>query len=330
MEGGRQYNEGTERNYAQNQGLLNNQSASNPGGDFFILENSAPARSKKEKALIGAVILVAIITIFVGYNQVFGMMSRPFTEWFLPKNDQQGVSGDTCPSGNCGNTPLAELALLKNKDTDQDGLSDYDELYQYKTSPYLEDSDSDGITDKAEITASTDPNCPTGQNCGTANFSGVYSQASGEADALTQVTANNQFDLIKTIRQSLLDQGVAQEQVDAITDEELLALYEQYTAEMEASQNSGSGAADAGSDFTPANSSQTTGTTGKTLNLAGLTINSIDDLKNLSASQIRQLLVANGAPEDQLKQISDDQLKAFFLQNLESQLQTSPNTNTTP
>lgn len=54
---------------------------------------------------------------------------------------------------------------IKNIDTDEDGLSDYDELYYYNTSPYLEDSDSDGVEDKAEIELGEDPNCPQGQNC---------------------------------------------------------------------------------------------------------------------------------------------------------------------
>ncbi len=59
-----------------------------------------------------------------------------------------------------------EAERLKNKDTDRDGLSDYAEIYLYKTSPYLADSDSDGIPDAIEIAQGTNPNCPTGQTCG--------------------------------------------------------------------------------------------------------------------------------------------------------------------
>lgn len=58
------------------------------------------------------------------------------------------------------------LELQKTKDTDHDGLSDYDELYLYHTSPYLADSDSDGIQDAVEIAQGTDPNCPSGKPCG--------------------------------------------------------------------------------------------------------------------------------------------------------------------
>ena len=58
-----------------------------------------------------------------------------------------------------------ELAALKTKDTDTDSLTDYDELYVYKTSAYLSDSDSDGKDDKTEVFGNTDPTCPEGTDC---------------------------------------------------------------------------------------------------------------------------------------------------------------------
>ncbi len=67
----------------------------------------------------------------------------------------------TDPSG----LSAAEVATLKSKDTDHDGLNDYDELYVYHTSPYLADTDSDGIPDAVEVAQGTDPNCPKGTNC---------------------------------------------------------------------------------------------------------------------------------------------------------------------
>lgn len=58
-----------------------------------------------------------------------------------------------------------EEARLQNIDTDHDGLNDWEELNFYKTSPYLPDSDSDGINDKNEIDQGTDPLCPKGEVC---------------------------------------------------------------------------------------------------------------------------------------------------------------------
>ncbi len=53
----------------------------------------------------------------------------------------------------------------KTKDTDGDGVSNWDELNVYRTSPYLDDSDSDGLFDGVEIAQGTDPNCPKDRDC---------------------------------------------------------------------------------------------------------------------------------------------------------------------
>ena len=67
---------------------------------------------------------------------------------------------------------------MKTKDTDADGLNDWDEIYVYKTSPYIADSDSDGYLDGYEIQAKTDPNCPHGQDCGAAIYQNATEQQS--------------------------------------------------------------------------------------------------------------------------------------------------------
>lgn len=60
---------------------------------------------------------------------------------------------------------LNEEARLQSIDTDRDGLNDFEELNFYETSPYLPDTDSDGIDDKVEIEQGTDPLCPKGELC---------------------------------------------------------------------------------------------------------------------------------------------------------------------
>lgn len=59
-----------------------------------------------------------------------------------------------------------QITAQKARDTDADGLSDYDELNIYLTSPYLSDTDSDDIPDGEEVRSGGDPNCPRGQTCG--------------------------------------------------------------------------------------------------------------------------------------------------------------------
>lgn len=50
-----------------------------------------------------------------------------------------------------------EKNKLKNIDSDNDGISDYDEIYIYKTNPNITDSDNDGLTDKEEINLGLKP-----------------------------------------------------------------------------------------------------------------------------------------------------------------------------
>lgn len=70
---------------------------------------------------------------------------------------------------------------LRGQDTDGDGLSDYDEIFTHRTSVFVQDSDSDGSDDAAELAAKTDPNCPSGKTCGVATTSSVDTVALREA-----------------------------------------------------------------------------------------------------------------------------------------------------
>ncbi|MEX0724210.1 MAG: OmpA family protein [Gracilimonas sp.] len=48
---------------------------------------------------------------------------------------------------------------LRSLDTDEDGLNDYEEMYEYETDPLSADTDGDGLTDGEEVnTYETDPN----------------------------------------------------------------------------------------------------------------------------------------------------------------------------
>ena len=93
-----------------------------------------------EKLLSGAIIFFSLAALLLGFFQI----KYNIIKGFQPKKSQNITQ----------NTNLADqqdLLGLKNKDTDQDGLSDYDETYVYETSPYIKDSDSDGINDGDEV-----------------------------------------------------------------------------------------------------------------------------------------------------------------------------------
>ncbi len=124
-------------------------------------------------------------------------------------------------------------ALVDNNliDSDGDTLTDYEEINTYKTSAYLEDSDSDGINDNIEITQGTNPNCPSGETCNSVEPL-ITSNSSSSAIELTQGANLNEpiSDPSKVtptlLRQVLLQSGqVSQADLDKISDEDLLISY---------------------------------------------------------------------------------------------------------
>lgn len=142
------------------------------------------------------------------------------------------------PLSESGEENLTEADRLKAKDTDKDGLNDYDELYVYNTSPYLEDSDSDGETDREEVVAGNDPNCPGSQNCygalveleedsGTAaveeNLPSTLGGLEGDEINLRDVLLENP--LPQEVREILIAEGAPPDEVNALSDEEILSIY---------------------------------------------------------------------------------------------------------
>lgn len=137
--------------------------------------------------------------------------------------------------------------LLKNADTDKDGLSDYDEIYTYETSPYLEDTDSDGLSDQKEVDTGTNPVCPEGKDCAAAidtsavattsaavsndnSTTGAGTSAVLDSSAISETVLQNVLDGkgdAATLRQFLLSGGASQEELNLISDEELLKSYQE-------------------------------------------------------------------------------------------------------
>jgi hypothetical protein len=90
-------------------------------------------------------------------------LSQNLSDPYGVKNNKSFESEEQlCLSGLCD---TSEDEISSDKDTDGDGLWDIDELNIYYTSPYLEDTDSDGIIDSKEIEQGSDPTCAQGQNC---------------------------------------------------------------------------------------------------------------------------------------------------------------------
>ena len=133
------------------------------------------------------------------------------------------------------------LEEMKTKDTDADGLNDYDESRVYHTSPYLADSDSDGVDDKTELENGDDPNCPVGKECG-GLAAALESQVTASATAAEELTQQEEEVLQQfmnptpeQIRQMLVQSGMKTEDLAGIDYATLLDLYRQSLAEVQAS-----------------------------------------------------------------------------------------------
>jgi len=184
-----------------------------------------------------AVVILASLGILIF---VFGLLQLR-AQIFRPFNYQ--VDGDKTIAST---TTTDYLDVLKNRDTDSDGLTDYEEIYNYKTSPYLEDTDSDGLTDKKEIASGTDPNCPQGQNCNVpteiqiatssgaiinqefdsvAASSSVLNSAGLDEEQLRNIL-NGQINA-SALRQLMIQSGANKEDLDKISDEDLMNSYQE-------------------------------------------------------------------------------------------------------
>jgi len=216
-----------------------NDSEFNNQEDFQDFDaNQAPEPlNKNQKIAAASLVVFAILIIVLWAAQLRNNIYGPFN------------------SGTAGNLATTEATdqtqALKNKDTDSDSLTDYDELNVHGTSPYLADTDSDGLADSAEIKNNTDPNCPQGRTC----TSGLVEETGGAnntaSDALnsllgqfgataatgqqTSGTTNlnsEQLNALKNIdaaslRQLLMESGMDKAALDKISDADLLKSFQE-------------------------------------------------------------------------------------------------------
>jgi hypothetical protein len=185
-----------------------------------------------------------------------------------------------------------ELLLLKKRDTDSDGLNDFDEMYLYKTSIYLEDSDSDTFSDKEEVEAKTNPLNPesTPVNKRIITESPIEELVLKPASLKEEITPQE-------IRDILINKGgLSKEFVDKIDDNTLLRLYNETKKEL-------------GFGFKDLEKNGPFNLGLGTENPLAI-INSI--FQNFDAKEIRELLISAGIEKELLDKIDDQTLKNLF------------------
>lgn len=119
-------------------------------------------KTPMERFFLIFLLLITVSAVVLSYLQFKQNLEGPFFSNYLDLKRSEFRDKYKVIT-NVNNAAQAEE--LQKKDSDLDGLSDYEEIYVFHTNPYLEDTDSDSTWDKQEVLAGTDPNCPTGQDC---------------------------------------------------------------------------------------------------------------------------------------------------------------------
>lgn len=179
---------------------------------------------QKRRAGAWVVLLMGVVGLGIGVMQWRGSFGQVFV---------RGASDYKTPD----ELEAERVAEMKTKDTDGDGLNDYEESQVYQTSPYLTDSDSDGADDKTELAAGDDPNCPAGKECSA--FAGAVDVQAEIAGTSAAELAEQERAVLEQfmnptpdqIRQLLLESGIKAEDIEGIDDATLLELYRQALAE---------------------------------------------------------------------------------------------------
>ena len=237
---------------------------------------------RKPRAIVfglGVVFLLGVSSFAMAFKAFPSRLSQPFN--LLPAKSLSSISF---------NQGLTEDLLIDSKDTDKDGIPDIQELQVYGTSPFLPDSDSDGFNDKQEIDNGEDPNCPAGISCASLT---LPADQTGPAlpDSLDGLTPEQ-------IRSLLLQSGASEEELKAVSDEELKSIYQQAIIQGQSDASTG----------------------------AGLTELKPSDYEAITPDQLRALLIDQGASQEDLKDLSDADLRQLWNQVLiEAQAQANTN-----
>ena len=243
----------------------------------------------KEKLVIISLSVIGVVALTLGFIQFNRNLKDPFfglepigTEEAMRKLATQNINNES------------DILSLQGKDTDQDGLSDYNEIYIYRTSPYLSDSDSDGFSDKVEIESGNSPTCPVGKVC-EKETTPTPSDTNSNTNKNLNIPGSTLEDLSNisadTLRQYLKQAGATDEMLASIDDATLTQLYLQ---------------AQSGEN----NSNAFSNTNTNTNSSASFS----QFLNNIPASQIREYLKANGVPASSVDSLDDETLKKMFLE----------------
>lgn len=185
--------------------------------------------TKEQK--IGFVLLLAFAILAIGLG-VLQIRNNIYSRFALNKEISASIKDQ-----------VDTVDALRFRDTDRDGLSDFDELYVYGTSPYLPDTDGDSIQDGKEIQTKTNPLCAEGTDCEQSLEATEVSATSTipldlQAPATAPITDLEQAikDPVQ-VRAMLIGAGVKKEIVDNYSDAELMQMIQEMMSPNSANAN---------------------------------------------------------------------------------------------
>lgn len=253
----------------------------------------APQRAGTVQSVNIALGFVGVFALVLGVWEIRNLIRLPL----VPETQlNENVSATNTLANASPDSP--EVQTLRQKDTDGDGLSDYDELYIYHTSPYLKDTDSDGDNDGTEVKAGKDPldKMPGRQGSGLAS-----TQTNTSSTTSGGVASPSASD----IRAFLKQQGASDTLLNKYDDATLLKLY----GEVSTSTNTAT-------QVTPSSNTNSLSTNTNSSTAPQITEAQRQAISKLSGAQLRQLLINSGVDAQTLSQFDDATILAIVKQSL--------------
>jgi hypothetical protein len=255
----------------------------------FFQEKTGKIVTKVEKTpmnkfFVFFLILISVSAAVLGYMQFRKNIEGPALASYLDRKrgeliDKYKTSATTIED--------EQIARLKNQDSDLDGLDDWSEINVYATSPYLSDTDNDGISDKQEIFNGTNPNCPEGLDCSAVNTISPVAGNEGTNSNIEQVMqtlSDGDLQTLMTYEQDLMSGKVTLSQL-GIDNPALQQIFDQMKTAVP-------------TDLGNLNADDKTA--------------AVTDLKQMTPAQLREELVKRGMDKATLDQIDDQTLKQML------------------
>lgn len=117
----------------------------------------------KQKVILTGLSLVSLVVVVFMISSLRTSVMEPEGYRYATKKNKATYQELVANDVDLGTA--ADAVDSKVVDTDGDGLTNWDEVNLYLTSPYLADSDSDGTSDGDEVRAEQDPNCFSDMDC---------------------------------------------------------------------------------------------------------------------------------------------------------------------